>query len=330
VAFFFLFFMRAAGKTAGFFHVKVFLLLCLILLTKASSALMVLPVLVGYFLREAWKGRGIDYQYALACALPFLVVGGVLFIARVLHAGEYFVESNKMINVAAIANLKEYLNRSFAEFKSEFSSYLILFPIGLLFALRDRGLFGYFVPMTFGFFLFYLVMLRGALAHQYYLMPFLIPFGILSCHGFFRILSKVNHRNLRIFAAVFFLVLLGPSFSRLNASFASVYSEGVMDIVKMMKDKNDRSNTLVVGGACRIFQYYLSAPTAQIKCDEDGFMKHDKMAEYFRSHNVQFIITEEHGIKKHDQFSAFGYGYLCRSEHGRGAMRYVIYRKDDN
>jgi hypothetical protein len=232
-----------------------------------------------------------------------------------------------LIDDTVLQNPTVFLRAAMEEFQAEFGYLMGFSAVGCLVALRHR-LLRLFLGMALGFSFFYLLVLRGALIHQYYLLPLTIPVAILSCGGFFWLLEQTRSILLRAGLALFLVLSVGESTLRLDEAFAPVYSEGVVEVAERLAREEDHGRTLVLGGTCRIFQYYLSVPTAQIKCDAEGFLTGSDVVDYLARNTVQYVIAEENGHQRHELLADHGFHFLFMSDYGRGALRYVVYRKN--
>jgi 4-amino-4-deoxy-L-arabinose transferase-like glycosyltransferase len=297
----------------------------LILLTKASTVLMCLPV-IGYFTVMELKKKGrVPYARLLPLILPLLLSAVILITPRLLHSDAYFVESNKMFNNEVMGKLPVYLAMTARLYLDEFGYFCILFIIGAVVALVRRERLEYFVFMAAGFLVFYLLMLRGAIVHQYYSLPFALPFSVLATYGLFCVTGLARSERVQHLLVACFMASLLFSGTNIKREFRPIYSRGLVEASDFMNARADRSSTLVLGKTCRIMQYYLDLPTSNIKCDRDDFVKSANIAEYSTKHLINFIVTEDDNPSIDGAIERSGFGPIFKSSDVVSSKRYVIY-----
>jgi hypothetical protein len=299
----------------------------LILITKVSTAVMCIPVIGYFFFREMKQTGRIDNRKIIQLTLPLALVGAILAYSRYLHSDAYFVESNKMVNMDVVNNFKEYAVKATRQVVEEFGYYIPLYIVGFIAALRPHAQFRYFAIMSAGFLAFYVIIIRGALVHQYYSLPFALPFSIISTFGLLTILGLAGDKHKGILYGCF-IILSVSVFLNTKGHFKSIYSNGIIETTEFIRDNDYSAKTMVLGGSCRVMQYYLNLGTKSIKCDMEAFLKATNLSDYMGKNNFEYIVTEGDRTWLFANIVPLGFQPIYASPTMKQGARYVVFKKN--
>lgn len=261
----YLLFLKRSVSYVRFYYIGVVLLTILILLTKPTTAIIYgLPMLFLYY--QEWKSGAFDKKEFICITLAFLIVAIFFVIARMMYPLGYVQENTKLINQAVFSDFGVYLKRVLYQFSFHFQNYYYVYIASLPIAIFSTTRIRFFFLMSLGFIVFYLMFIRGALIHQYYSLPFVVPFSIISAYGMFKY-TEILTKNKILFSliVVFLLVVFSPSKNGLHYVFKPEYSRDIMYVVDTVNKVNGDKRIFVSGQGHKIFQYYLNIPNDNVK-----------------------------------------------------------------
>lgn len=285
-----LFFKRSDGYVR-FYYSYVVLLTMLILLTKPTTVIIYgLPMLFIYY-RE-WKSGAFDKKEFICIASVFFIVVIFFVVARMIYPLGYLQEGTKIINHAVWSDFGVYFKRAWSQLSSHFQHYYYVYIAGLPIALFSTTRIRFFFFMSLGFFIFYLMFIRGALVHQYYSLPFVVPFSIIAAYGMFTY-TEILTKNKILFSLIVtvLLVVFSPSKNYLYYMFKPEYSRDIMYVVDTVKKVNGDKKIFMSGHGHKIFQYYLNIPYSNVK---RRWSSNDSIALILEQKKINTLIVSNH------------------------------------
>ncbi|MBT8348470.1 MAG: hypothetical protein HKP62_03350 [Sulfurovum sp.] len=248
-----------------FYYSSVFMLTILILLTKPTAAIIFgLPIL--YLSYDDWRNGRFDKKefYCIMSALAIVV--GFFIITRMTYSDAYAVEKDKLISQAVLAELGVYLKKAWGQLSFHFQHYYYIYIAALPIAAFSEARIRFFFFMSLGFFIFYALFIKGALIHQYYSLPFVVPFSIIVAYGMFKY-TGILLKNKLWFAVVVIAVLImfSPTKRHMYYMFKPEYSRDIMYVVETVKKIKGDKKIFVSAHGHKSFQYYLNIPYDDVR-----------------------------------------------------------------
>jgi 4-amino-4-deoxy-L-arabinose transferase-like glycosyltransferase len=266
----YLFFLKRDAGDIAYYYTSVTVLTLLVLVTKPTTAIIFsLPLLYFYYLE--WKGGKFDKKEFTCIASALSLVAAFIVIARVMYPAGYTQETGKIITLDVLMSFDTYLKKAVHQLSFHFQHYYYIYIAALPVVVFSEAKIRYFLFMSIGFFIFYILFIKGALIHQYYSLPLLLPYSIIVVYGMFRYIEFFTRNRIVVTAAVLLLVVLfAPSKKHLYYMFKPEYSTDIMYVADTVKKLKGPNNIFVIAHGHKSFQYYLDVPFEHAKYFANG------------------------------------------------------------
>lgn len=284
----YLFFLKRDIGDIGFYYTGITVLTLMVLVTKPTTAIIFgLPMLYFYYLE--WKGGKFDKKEFICIVSALSIVASFIVIARVMHPAGYTQETGKIISLDVLMNFDAYFKRVLHQLSFHFQYYYYIYIAALPVVLFSEAKIRFFLFMSIGFFIFYFLFIRGALIHQYYSLPLLLPYSIIVVYGMFRYVGFFTRNKIIVTVVVLSLVVLfAPSKRHLYYMFKPEYSTDIMYVADTVKKLGQSKNIFVMAHGHKSFQYYLNIPIAHVKY---MWNSEESAADLLERENIDLLIV---------------------------------------
>lgn len=287
---FYVYFQNSLKEKVSYYNLKIGIIFSLILISKPTSIFICfMPILYDFLARN--NRQKLELGKIIPYIVPITIVAGYLFLYRFFQEGANYQESSKLINVDVIKNFFYYFDKAHRQYGFGFQGYLYLFSVGFLLSIFTKKISKHFAWMSIGFAIFYILFIRGSVIHQYYSLPFIIPFSILSSFSIFYFADKLkNNRLLFTIAIITPLVLFHPSQKSITWAFHNEYSEEIVFIKDLVSREHGVRNVFISGHGHKPLQYYLDIPSG-LKHQNFNFTGVEDPKLFLDSNKIDIVIV---------------------------------------
>jgi len=284
-----------------FYYSSIFVFTVAILLTKPTAAIIYgLPMLFLYY--DDWRNTRFDKKEFICMTSAFVIALCFILFNRIIYADGFAVEHDKLITQIDFSEYGKYFTKAWnmltLHFQNYYYVYIAALPIAAFSSIKVR----FFFFMSLGFFLFFILFVKGAIVHQYYALPFVLPFSVIVAYGLFQYTGFfLKHRNLFAVVVVVLLIIFAPEKRTLNYMFKPEYSRDLMHVVNVVKNTKGDKNIFISAFGHKIFQYYLDIPTDQaqhrweLSNGNINYLNVDySISDYFYFNEINILILSNH------------------------------------
>ena len=282
---------RRSGNDVSYYYSQVVLITLLVLITKPTAAIIFgFPMVYIYY--KEWKEGIFDSREFICISTVLSAVALFILASRLLYPSGPTQEAGKLIAMDVISNVGTYAKRAWHQLSFHFHDYYYVFIAALPVALIAERRIRFFVFMAFGFFVFYFLFVKGALIHQYYSLPLLLPFSIVTAYGMFKYAELITKNKIVFIMLVSAaLIVFSPERKHLEYMFRPEYSKDIMYVVDTIRKLEGPKEIFVVAHGHKSFQYYLEVPSARIRYRWTG----DESAhDLLEKDNINVLIVSTH------------------------------------
>jgi 4-amino-4-deoxy-L-arabinose transferase-like glycosyltransferase len=254
---------RRHKQQVAFYYYKIFICGVLILLTKPTTALILgMPTIYLFFID--YKSGELDKKEFLSLTVALLVSVIFFVVTRIIYDG-YNVETGKLISKDVINDYQSYAKKAWGYFSFYFQNYIYIYIVAFFVSIFSSHHVRFFMFMSLGFILFFILFIKGALVHQYYSLPFLLPYSIIVSYGVFKSIGYFISNKL-VFTVLVLLVVIAfsPDKKHLYYMFKPEYSRDLPYVVETVKRIKDVKNIYIMAHGHTSFQYYLDIPSSNV------------------------------------------------------------------
>ena len=282
---------RRSGKDVPGYYSQVVVIAFLVLITKPTAAILFGFPMIYLYYRE-WKEGVFDSKEFVCISSVLSIVALFIIASRLLYPSGPTQEVGKMVAMDVISNVGHYAKRAWHQLSFHFHDYYYVFLAALPVAIIAERKIRFFVFMALGFFVFYFLFVKGALIHQYYSLPLLLPFSVVTAYGMFRYAELITkNRIVFVILVVAALVVFSPERRHLEYMFRPEYSKDIIYVVETINKLEGAKEIFVVAHGHKSFQYYLEVPSARIRYrwtgDESGL-------DLLRKENINILVVSNH------------------------------------
>lgn len=248
-----------------FYYSSVFIFTIAILLTKPTTAIIYgLPMLFLYY--DDWRNARFDKKEFGCIISAFVIALCFILINRIIYADGFAVEHDKLITQIDFSEYGKYSKKAWSVLSLHFQNYYYVYIAALPIAAFSAAKVRFFFFMSLGFFLFFILFIKGAIGHQYYSLPLVLPFSVIVAYGLFQYAGFfLKHRILFVPVVIVLLILFAPEKRTLYFMFEPEYSRDLMHVVNVVKNTKGDKSIFVSAFGHKILQYHLEIPTKQVQ-----------------------------------------------------------------
>ena len=230
-----------------------------------------------------------DYRELSSLLLPVLLVGGVIVLNRVMHPDHFRVESAKLIDHEVLLNVGYYAVRMVKQLSFEFSGFIPLFLIGVcLLHKAPRAVAGFYLT-SLCYVMFVILLIKGAVVHQYYSLPFVASFSIIVTFAVFKMTEMFAGAGAKLVLLLVVLAVFSPRIVNVKKAFANEYPKDILEICDLIKKEKGHQRVLALGKGHMIFKYHFDIPSKYAIYEPDS-AKLNLVKSYLNTQDFDYVI----------------------------------------